>query len=82
MEKWNSAGPGLQTCKLFPQSPQTARSKDIIVALYLMMLERRYFHPEQRMEIVTTRRKVTSSRLRSPLYWLKWLSVTIYFWMP
>lgn len=50
-------------------------------AVYLLtMLEMSYLHPERRTEIVT-RRRVIRSRLRSPLYWLKWLSVTAYFWV-
>eukprot|EP00438_Fugacium_kawagutii_P007541 Skav228224 [mRNA] locus=scaffold43:318666:323307:- [translate_table: standard] len=54
---------------------------DLIYAIYLLlMLEMSYLHPERRTEIVT-RRRVIRSRLRSPLYWLKWLSVTTYFWV-
>lgn len=54
---------------------------DLIYALYLLlMLEMSYLHPERRTEIVT-RRRVIRSRLRSPLYWLKWLSVSAYFWV-
>lgn len=50
-------------------------------AVYLLlMLEMSYLHPERRTEIVT-RRRVIRSRLRSPLYWLKWLSVSAYFWV-
>ena len=50
-------------------------------AIYLLlMLEMSYLHPERRTEIVT-RRRVIRSRLRSPLYWLKWLSVSAYFWV-
>ena len=54
---------------------------DLIYAVYLLlMLEMSYLHPERRTEIVT-RRRVIRSRLRSPLYWLKWLSVSAYFWV-
>lgn len=54
---------------------------DLTYAVYLLlMLEMSYLHPERRTEIVT-RRRVIRSRLRSPLYWLKWLSVSAYFWV-
>lgn len=54
---------------------------DLSYAIYLLlMLEMSYLHPERRTEIVT-RRRVIRSRLRSPLYWLKWLSVSAYFWV-
>ncbi|CAE7443770.1 Hcn4 [Symbiodinium natans] len=43
------------------------------------MLEMSYLHPEQRTEIVTSR-KIRRWRLNSPIYWLKWLSVTVHIW--
>ncbi|CAJ1327100.1 unnamed protein product [Effrenium voratum] len=53
---------------------------DIVYAVYLLLtLEMSYLHPEQRTEIVTSS-KIIYCRVRSPLFWLKWLSVTCYFW--
>ncbi|CAE7660868.1 Hcn4 [Symbiodinium pilosum] len=53
---------------------------DFLYAIYLLlMLEMSYLHPEQRTEIVTSR-KIRRWRLWSPIYWLKWLSVTVHVW--
>eukprot|EP00439_Symbiodinium_sp_Y106_P074151 s1762_g14.t1 len=53
---------------------------DVFYAIYLLlMLEMSYLHPERRTEIVTSR-KIRRWRMKSFLYWFKWLSVTVHIW--
>lgn len=56
-------------------------SMDVLYGLYhILLLDMSYIHPDTRMEVVTTS-KILRYRLRSPIYWMKVCSTTVYIWI-
>jgi len=54
---------------------------DILYAVYLLLLlDMSYLHPTRRIEILTAKR-IRVYYKHSPLYWIKWLGTTVYFWV-
>eukprot|EP00930_Biecheleria_cincta_P042085 TRINITY_DN28942_c0_g1_i1.p1 TRINITY_DN28942_c0_g1~~TRINITY_DN28942_c0_g1_i1.p1 ORF type:complete len:864 (-),score=157.18 TRINITY_DN28942_c0_g1_i1:78-2669(-) len=56
-------------------------SMDVLYGMYLMcLLDMSYIHPNTRMEVVTSS-KICRYHLRSPNYWIKAFSATVYLWI-